>query len=907
MYCTMLLSAKILPKFAKRLYMAEKTKIIQPQAGFQEKFVSTNVDFSVGGGVLNPQPLDSLIATPNGFVRMGDIKAGDVVCDTKGGTQVVNFVIDKGVQPCVEFILSDGRKVRSALSHHWMVKERHNYILDVSSEDIINYIEAEKERNKNRKHQHINRYRIPMCSPCFLEKTELPDNVLHPYVVGYILGNGCVSEKAHAPYISTSDHEVVEYIRSLGYNLVKAYTQNKAAHYEFRGVGFKQALKDSGIYGMVSINKCIPDIYKYASVEDRFHLLRGLFDSDGTCEKRGGQVSYKSISLQLIKDIQEVIYSLGGTANYTKHKAQPMFMRDKYHNTHDSYTVRVRIEDDTKLFWLQRKKQYAKHNEERRQLLYLGIVDYTVLPPCEMRCINVSGDDHLYLTDNYVITRNCGKSFAAVLSVAEPSNDGRFRGLFLRNNLADARAAGGILDTFKEIYGDSIEVVESGEPHVTFKSGARIDVTHVADQGRDKILQRFKGRQYDFIYFDEGTGFEWSCFTAIYSRNRGTAKWTGRVRMTTNPDKNHWLRRFLDWYIGPDGFIREDREGVVRYFFINGETVNDVVWGDSKESVYQQCKIQIDRVLAKVNGKNGNATYEDLIKSFTFYLGRMSENKASIGNNSGYVGSVALTGGRSAQQLLEGNWNVSPDTDLDAPIQPHVAAAVFDNDPCINNDKWITVDLADVGDDNTIILIWNGFHVIDYLILTKSTPRMNAEKILYRAELHGIADSHIIYDATRAVYINDYIPEAVPYISGKSPRGRYSRMASRLKDECYLRLVEMIKRGRISFADKIADAIYIHDNMSIPITIQTEFIEECSVVRFDEGVSGKKQLLSKKQMNKHLGKNRSMDLLDACSMRMLPVLDAEYGEELMYGVQEVYEDEANVVGRESIYEDSTWA
>ena len=161
---------------------------------------------------------------------------------------------------------------------------------------------------------------------------------------------------------------------------------------------------------------------------------------------------------------------------------------------------------------------------------------------------------------------NCGKSFAAVLSVAEPSLDGRFRGLFLRNNLGDAKASGGLLDTFKEIYGSSVDVVESGEPRVTFSSGAKIDVTHVADQSREKVLQRFKGRQYDFIYFDEGTGFEWSCFTAIYSRNRGTASWTGKVRMTTNPDRNHWLRKFLDWYIGADGFIREDREGVVRYF-----------------------------------------------------------------------------------------------------------------------------------------------------------------------------------------------------------------------------------------------------------------------------------------------------------------------------------------------------
>ena len=34
-------------------------------------------------------------------------------------------------------------------------------------------------------------------------------------------------------------------------------------------------------------------------------------------------------------------------------------------------------------------------------------------------------------------------------------------------------------------------------------------------------------------------------------------------------------------------------------------------------------------------------------------------------------------------------------------------------------------------------------------------------------------------------------------------------------------------------------------------------------------------------MNQQLGKNRSMDLLDPCAMRMLPVLEYPYGEELI--------------------------
>lgn len=502
---------------------------------------------------------------------------------------------------------------------------------------------------------------------------------------------------------------------------------------------------------------------------------------------------------------------------------------------------------------------------------------------------------------------NCGKTFAAILSVAEAALDPRFRAVFLRNNLGDLKSGGGILDEFKNIYGKGVNVVESGDPHVDWVGiGSRADITHVSDQSRDKVRQRFKGRQYDYIYFDEMTGFTWECFTEICTRNRGTAKWTGKIRGTTNPDRNHWLRTFLDWYIGVDGFIREDREGVVRYFYMAGETVKDVVWGDSQEEVYRQCKIDIDRKLRKINGTTGTATYKDMIKSFTFYLGRMSENKASIGGNGGYVGSVAMSGGRNAEQLLEGNWNVSPDEALDAPIQQEWANQVFLTDPKINGDKWITCDLADTGTDNFLALAWNGFHIIDILILGQTTPRMNAEQLQMFAERHDIADSHIIYDAIRGTYINDYIEEAIPFYSYAHPMGMYGRMARQLKDECYLRLVDMLKRGDISMADEIAIRTYEHQKLRERISVQNEFMEECSVVRFKEVQNGKKTLLSKKEMNAKLGKGRSMDLLDPIAMRMLPVLSLPYGDEII-GTSSF--DEENVDDEDdnsSIYDDSTW-
>lgn len=509
---------------------------------------------------------------------------------------------------------------------------------------------------------------------------------------------------------------------------------------------------------------------------------------------------------------------------------------------------------------------------------------------------------------------NAGKTAGAVLMCGEPSLDPKFRAVFLRNNLGDLKSGGGILDEFRSMYRGGVEVVESGDPRVVFPSGARIDVTHIADQSREKVRQRFKGRQYDLIYFDEMTGFTWECFTEVCTRNRGTAKWTGKIRGTTNPERDHWLRVFLDWYIGVDGFIREDREGVVRYFYMAGATVKDVVWGDSKLEVYKQCKADIDRKLARINGKNGKATWESMIKSFTFYLGRMSENISSIGNNENYVGTVAMSGGANAEQLLEGNWNVSSKDSIETAIPNDMARQVFMNDPATNGDKWITCDLADVGTDNFTAIAWDGFHIYDMLVVGKTTPRQNAELLLNFAKKHDIGTSHIIYDGTRGLYINDYIPDAIPFISAKKPEGMYYLEARSLKEECYMRLAEAIKRGEFSIADEVANSKYEHQKVKEYITIQNEFLEECAVVYFIDAGSGKKRMPSKKEMNAKLGKERSMDVLDPCAMRMYPCLEYAYGDELIktaswYRDDEEDEEEYNMYGfkKQSIYDETLWS
>ena len=858
----------------------------------------------MGGGKLNP--LYTPVLTPDGWIQMGELKVGDSVCTPFGNPASILQIFEHKDKDIYEVETTDGRKTRCGLEHLWSFrtqKQIHKYrehgdmsknLLTEDTASIIKRMEAGQ------------RVYLPVCKAQEFKKK---DFVIPPYVLGVLLGDGCLTNRFNSKgfVISNSEEDIVQKVALLSdANRVYANPCNYNKNiFTSNAQRYREYLASVGLI-TYSYNKFIPQEYLWGSIEQRRELLYGLMDTDG-CVEDMNRFSFSTTSERLAKDFIYLCRSLGYVA--TLHEDR---RADKY-TKGVAYDICILTEDA--IFSSKKHIGRYKANTEKSTRKYARTNDHiriksiTKIDKCDARCIWIDDPLHLYIIDDFIVTHNTA---AAVMCIAEPSNDPRFRAVYLRNNLGDLKSGGGILDEFKKMYAKGCTVVESGDPHVDFPGGARIDVTHIADQSKDKVLQRFKGRQYDFIYFDEGTGFTWECFTAVYSRNRGMAKWTGKVRMTTNPKRNHWLRKFLDWYIGADGFIIPDREGVVRYFYINGETVDDVVWGDTKEEVYLKCKIQIDRVLAKFNGKTGTAKPEDMIKSFTFYEGKMSANKAILGNNAGYVGSVAVMGGREAQANLEGNWNVDTDEDFDAPIPSDVANGVFLADPQTNNDRWVTCDLADTGTDNFLALAWDGFHIVDALILGQTTPRENAERLEMFAAHHNVSNSHIIYDAVRGTYINDYIPEAIPFVSYRAPMGMYGRMAYNLKAECYMRLIEMMKRGGLSIEDKVATRVYEHQNLKTAITIQNEFMEECAVVRFKDMPSGKKSLISKKEMNAKLGKSRSMDLLDPCAMRMLPVLEYVYGEELIKTSCEEEKEEdpyyyRRRLDRVNIYDESTWA
>lgn len=500
-----------------------------------------------------------------------------------------------------------------------------------------------------------------------------------------------------------------------------------------------------------------------------------------------------------------------------------------------------------------------------------------------------------------------GKSVALILANGYSlMTDGDFRMLISRRSLQNQKAGGGFVEKFKEFYGEYCTVKESDSPRVTFESGAFCDLTYIDDSNMPKLRERAKGWEYDVICMDELTEMTWEGFTYLMTRNRGRSKTcTGKIYATMNPKRSCWIRKFIDWYIAPDGTIREDADGVVRFFYVNGSTVDDVVWGNSKEEVYRKCRADIDRKLMSL----GHAvTYKNLIKSFVFYQGLIKENKVLIDSNADYAGSIAASGGKTAQALLEGNWNVDPEEEEDIPIRSEDARKMFTEDPAVNGEKWITVDLADYGENNFIALLWNGFHVEKMLAKNHTTPRENAMLVKTFAQENGVPETHVIYDGTSGRYFGDYLPEAICYLSSSRSIGMYALLTMTLKDNCYLRLTKMIQRGGITVADSVAMMQYTYGNTGAPISVSQEIMEECSVVRFHLLQGGRRKLWSKKEMNSKLGKGRSMDVLDPMAMRMYPCCAIEYGSELEQGFAD-YEREEIFFKHErlNIYDNTIWS
>lgn len=405
--------------------------------------VSPKIDYMLGGGIPEgsvvvstgppkvgkEQPLYSMVMTPNGPVPMGNIAPGDKVCTPKGTIATVLNVYDNGKKDVYRITFADESYVDCGLEHLWSVKSRWQEQREsrtkkkykdqiLTTEEIINRgLFVEDARPK---------WSIELPSPVLFKEQSIS---IPPYILGLLLGDGSFRRAVSFTSIDkelvnefknyiSQDHSYKVRVSEITYfaSLKERVPKNK----------YNRMIMKLGLFNKKSKDKFIPKNYLYNTLEIRRSILQGLMDTDGTVDTNGN-CSYSSTSYQLSLDVKFLVESLGGLATI---KPKKSILNGK---TFFSYTVYIKTNNNKELFRLKRKVDRCsirtKNPIKRR------IVDISKIGRYECRCIRIDDEDHLYLTDNFVVTHNTTMCLHAASIAQRPENNSKFgpRHVFFHN------------------------------------------------------------------------------------------------------------------------------------------------------------------------------------------------------------------------------------------------------------------------------------------------------------------------------------------------------------------------------------------------------------------------------------------------------------------------------------------
>jgi len=371
-----------------------------------------------------PQPLWAKVLTPDGFIAMGDIKKGDIICGTNGSVQQVEDVYDKGVKKLYKVTLTDGRSVECSSDHLWTVTTEWGMEKTLTTAEMS--IKLFRDSENSRGH----RYFIKNTTAFFNER----DLMIDPYTLGVLLGDGSLS--------GTGSIELSLGLKKrhvIGKLILPEGTETNTKEYhnyiriKLNGRSIKDALTSLGLYGSKSGTKFIPDEYLLSSYQQRKALLRGLLDTDGHINSRG-LFEFSTISAVLAEDFTALCRSLGIPLNVSLHRRK---------DGEGSYSK-------TPIYRISELKGY-KYGTPIHSIENLW-------KETDMRCIKVTNEDHLYITDDFVLTHNTTTSAVlaqAIISEGVKLVSGGTNGQTLKKGIDKASKA--IVEALK---GLSVEVTD---------------------------------------------------------------------------------------------------------------------------------------------------------------------------------------------------------------------------------------------------------------------------------------------------------------------------------------------------------------------------------------------------------------------------------------------------------------
>jgi hypothetical protein len=427
-----------------------------------------------------PLDLDTRVPTPGGWVQLRDLRVGDAVFDDDGQPTEVLATVNYGQVDCYRVTFSDGTSMVCDDSHRFDVRlmgtDQKGEWRTVTLQEIRQFVTVGMEGNYRSGVKRVcriaeegetpwldtrgyARYQVPVSGAVEYARRPLP---LDPYVVGVLIGDGALttgSVRFHKDVgdlvdrVNVSlpnDYRVVSCGSARGswsISHVDGCRQKK----DFQGKGLmREILEELGLWGKKSHEKFIPQDYLLASSGQRLALLQGLLDTDGTCKKQTGKggVSFGTSSEQLLKDICELVRSLGGMALVRKPYQGGYKKADGTRvPCRMAYRVGFRFPPGLEPFYSEAKA--ALYQGPASGPANSGLVrSIALIEPVgkrEIGCITVENSQERFLIDGYIVSKNSAKStilamFVAWLIGAHAQHKKMLRTLYLGYSLDIARS-----------------------------------------------------------------------------------------------------------------------------------------------------------------------------------------------------------------------------------------------------------------------------------------------------------------------------------------------------------------------------------------------------------------------------------------------------------------------------------
>ena len=204
------------------------------------------------------------------------------------------------------------------------------------------------------------------------------------------------------------------------------------------------------------------------------------------------------------------------------------------------------------------------------------------------------------------------------------------------------------------------------------------------------------------------------------------------------------------------------------------------------------------------------------------------------------------------KRLLLGDWNYNEE--LDTLFQfDDIVSSTFKNTPNGADKKYISIDVARFGGDSTVVTIWAGLTIVEIIRYNKLDGDSLYRNITELIAKHGIHPSQVIADSDG---VGGFLVDRLRCTSFvNNARPLHEQNFTNLKSQCYVKLADLIKEGRISI--NIFDPSIVDELTQQLLAVKLKDVEK----------DGKIGVIGKDQMKRLLG-DRSPDLADSIMLRM---------------------------------------